>query len=284
VSIRNCLRQQQTFNKIQIYNVAIFVGANKKMGNIPPCTPDVNQLALGTFVLVNLYACDAWAVPHVIMPFILTVWAKDFGVGWLFAYINEGVEAWFNIFFATFVLFVDANHDGENLAGSLIDDAWIQGLVGATLGVLFLWAMPTPRLLSIRDFIPLKKGHVRLDRFVYWVLMLILVASPATLYRVKIGTFPLGILVYPFLQGAFLWIANRFAPAETWAGYRRSQVREYWFTIWLFSLAINIQNMFDYFYSSAVQSWIWSGLFGVYLIIRIVQNRRHISVVYEKNK
>lgn len=133
------------------------------MGNITPCTLNVDAVSLGPYALVNTFACDEWAVPHIVNIFWIGIITRDPIFALLAAAVNESLEILNNMIFGSFVLYVNANYATENIASALVDDFLIQGGIGAILAAIYIWVYPSPRMLRFRDLYKCQKT----GRFVY---------------------------------------------------------------------------------------------------------------------
>ena len=234
---------------------------------IPPCTPSssIDMIAIGLFTFVNTYACDAWTVPHILAPMFLCVLTRAPFFAFAIAGIAEIGEALANVLFGNFVIFITDNDVGENITGILLDDWLIQGGIGVLLGIVIIAIFKPPRYIDIRDICPHRKGERRhTGRFFYYLFLFLLLVVPATIYRLLIGSFELGITLYPVLNLVVIGIHLLIQRCQ-----RKRVNYEFWFTIVAISLVLNVQNIFDYLYSSAIQSWLWSAVIMLYLLLRL---------------
>lgn len=244
------------------------------MGNIPACTPNVDAVALGPYVLVNTFACDEWAVPHILNIFWIGIITRDPTFAFLIAGLNEALEVLFQMIFGSFVLYVNANYTSENLAGALVDDFLIQGGIGATLSLIYIWIYDSPRMWRFRDL----KNCANAGKFFYYLFFLLVVIVPGSILfkGVTADGFAYGILIYPlfFLVFTVLNVFTRMNK-NTWKGYTRADQAEFWIVALVYTLVMGLQALADYFYSSAVQSWLWSFIFLVFLIGRAAIKSRN---------
>ena len=222
-----------------------------------------------------------------LVPFWLTVFTLRLTMGLLGAYMYESVELLMQNMFGTFVFFAGANNNLESL-GIVLEDM-IQGVFASILGVIFLWVFnDAPALIQLEDLYPsnIRKRFWRVAFYVFFGL--VAVAPGAALLGLGDGTygFRIGYVLYPifFMAGVLpiIWaqyahVVWPFAPEESpvtwtsWSGKTQVEWRswtEYWVTGIVYTLIMSIQSGFDYLYSSAIQSWLWSALFLFYLVGR----------------
>ena len=223
-----------------------------------PCTVVDSPVSLGITAFINLFACDKYAAVHVIAPLIVAVMTRNFYFAFTLAGINEVFELLLYVIRGNYVGFIGANDKTENLTGVLLEDWLIQGGIGTIiLGALFLYVIPGKPMIVWSDL------WKRPKRFFFYVIIMFLMLLPVSLYAIQLGNFNMGILAYPFIQLIFIGII--FLKEG-----RKEFQTELWITLWLFSLVINVSNMFDYLYSGSIQSWFISVLFLYYLILRKV--------------
>lgn len=237
--------------------------------SIPPCVANVDAIALGPYVLVNTFACDEWAVPHIVNVFWIGIITRDPVFALLIAGLNEALEVTFQMIFGSFVLYVNANYTSENLAGALVDDFFIQGGIGALLSLIYIWVYDSPRMLRFRDLSKCQNA----GKFVYYFIFVLLITVPGSiLFKAVTGNgFAYGILIYPlfFLLFVGLNVLTR-VNRVTWQSYTTMEQVEFWIVALMYTLIIGVQALGDYFYSSAIQSWLWSLIFLIFLVIRLI--------------
>jgi len=236
---------------------------------IPSCTPgsSIDHVAIGLFTFVNTYACDQWAILHIIAPFLMTIITRDPFLAFAFAGIAEIGEALAYALFDNFAIFVNDSDVVENITGILLDDWLIQGGIGVVLGIIMMYLFPeVPRLLRWRDLVPAKRGHKRhLKRFFGYLFLFLFLIAPASIYRLETSSgFTYGILIYWGIQIILVAILLLFT---------KEQYMDFWITTLVISGIYNVQNLFDYLYSSAIQSWLWTVIIMLALLIRIVVKR-----------
>jgi len=261
-----------------------------------PCV-FVDQATIGVFEMVNTYACDPWAVPHVVAPFLVGIMTGDPLFAWFMAYLAESVEVIMFQLLGSYELFIGDPDGNENLAGALVDDAFIQGGIGALLSLIYLYVFMYPRLLAWKDA---WRGHS--GRFWFYAFFLIFLMLPAVQYMLVVGTdeFKLGVLLMPFIVIAVICVfvliqdslikrgkeRKRTCSMESpWGNYPINLQREFWITASVFSLVMYLQELIpSWLYSSAVQTWLVSGVFAIYLGLRkafmkplIISKRRQLN-------
>jgi hypothetical protein len=198
-------------------------------------------------------AHDLYVVPHIVNVLWVGVIARDPWLAFTLAGLNEAVETLAQTVFQSFVIFIGANDDVENLTASLVEDWLIQGGIGALLALLCIAIYMPPRLLRLRD---LRERHV--GRF-FWYLLVVAglpVIVGSALYRLTIAGFEAGPLIYT----ASLWLAILLIPVRA---------TEALVTIGVFSTVINLQQYASYLPSTGIQSWLWSLVFVIYLGLRV---------------
>lgn len=235
---------------------------------IPPCNASstIDFAEIGLFAFINTYACDQWAILHIIAPFLLTIITRDPFLAFAFAGIAEIGEVLAYALFEKFPLFVSDSDVVENITGILLDDWLIQGGIGVFLGILFMFLFPeAPRFLRWQDLVPTRGRKRRAGRFFYYLFLLLFLISPTFIYRLETaGGFTYGILIYWGIQIVLVAIHLIIV---------RGQFYKFWLTALAVSGVLNIQNLFDYLYSSAIQSWLWSGVIALVLLISICIRR-----------
>jgi hypothetical protein len=242
---------------------------------IPPCTPaeSIDMIAIGIYAFINTYACDSWVIPHILAPMFLCILTRAPFFAFAMAGIAEIGEVLAIVLFGNFVLFIDANDVIENINGIMLDDWLIQGGIGVLLGIVVIAIFKPPRYIDLRDICPSRssfrgKGERRhIGRFMYYLVLFLLLILPVIMYKLKLGSFSFGIVMYTVLNLAVIGIHLLIQYCQ-----RKRVNYEFWFTIVAISLVLNVQNIFDYLYSSAIQSWLWSSVIMLYLLLRLTIN------------
>lgn len=244
------------------------------------CTANVTELALGPYQLSWLSLCDQWAMPHFVTPFWLTVLSKSFLLGWFGAHLGETIELLLQNIFGSFVLFAGASDDVET-KGQILEDI-LQGLFGSLLGVIFSWVFSdAPAMIQLEDVYPARVRQGRLKRLLFYLFFwMVGVALPPLIMKITLNNgFPLGTALHSvifLISFSFIMLAhwNRWVwpfdarEAVTPEARRWKRYGEYWATGIIFTLAISIQNNWNYLYSSTVQVWVFAFAFLCYLLAR----------------
>lgn len=239
---------------------------------VRPCMTAVNTYELGPVVMVSQFACDMWAVPHFIVPFMITVWTRNWFIGAFFAGFGEQIEYLALWAFKSFIIFLgthegrDFNRDIENLAGSYIDDTIWMGYLGVLFGTIFYKHFVHPALVRYNDI-----WNGRVLKFLFYNVFLfgVNIVLPAALHGVTVGSdnFPLGRLLYPIIHGISFLLTIWWQPRTTWNGYTTSQAVQFWLGMWLVSVIFNVQNIWDWFFSSHFQVTLVFGILVVAIFL-----------------
>jgi hypothetical protein len=253
------------------------------MGNVPACSPAPSIDEIGLFELVNTYACDIYSVPHIVNVFWVAIITRDAWNAWVIAGVFELAEVLMQVIVGSYSFFIGPEGENvENFGRSLVEDWLIQGGIGALLGLVYIASFPGPRMLRFRDLFRLPS--LKVGRFILYSLLLIIIAGVGTMlfgYELadsgfKLGVFfSLGLTVF-VVAGLFCFKAHK----KTWQSYSSMQQWEYWLTTLVFTTVISVQAAFDYLYSGAIQSWLWSFVFLVYLFVRALYRYRVYGYVH----
>lgn len=235
------------------------------------CIKKALDISSDPYALTWLRSCDTWIVPHFIAPFIITIMTRDILFGTFSAFLGEGIELFSLAVIGNFAIYPGANNDLETYGGILEDI--LQGVIGALVGYLYIWVFSgSPRMVRLRDFFSYKRQPRHIKRGLFNLIFMLLLVAPATLYQVKVNEFCLGIFLYAFIQGALVLLM-------AWPFFRWPRRTEFWATFLVLSLVLNIQNMWDYLYSRAVQSWVIIFAFCLYLGLRSFFTRTKRSLL-----
>ena len=224
------------------------------------CIPLDLVTGLRPWEIPTLYSCDIWPVPHILVPMAVGLFTKWPLFAFLMAGIWEIIEVLILMLFQNFSLFFvgpEENLQFENLGQVLVDDWLIHGGIGVMLAWVLIHTFEFPVLVDFSDF------WANIYKFWYYVFAFAAVAFAFFfLYGLEVGDgFRLGVLLAPFIQLAFIGLIVLTEPKPTWIGYNRVI---FWMSWWPLSLALNISNMFAWFFSGAAQAWL---LCGVYFLI-----------------
>lgn len=225
------------------------------------CIERALDISSDPYALTWLRSCDTWIVPHFIAPFLITIMTRDVLFGAFSAFLGEAIELFSLAVIGNFAIYPGANNDLETYGGILEDI--LQGVIGAVVGYLYIWVFSnSPRMVRLRDFFVYRGQQRNLKRGVVNLIFMLLLVAPATLYQVKTeGDFAVGILVYAIIQTALVLLM-------AWPFFKWPGRTEFWATFIIFSLVLNVQNMWDYLYSRAIQSWVIIFAFCLYLFVR----------------
>lgn len=243
------------------------------------CVP-LNEIThLFIYELPTLYACDIWPVPHVLTVFSVGLYTRSALYAFLFSGIWEIVEALILLIFGNFSLFFVGPADNlalENLSQSIIDDWLIHGGIGALLSWVFYYGFNFPILVNFKEF------WTDVYRFWFYVFSFVLVNSGFYfLYGTEVGDgFRLGVLISFFIQGFFILITVWLQPRMTWANYTRQEQIEFWLLPYILSVALNISNLFNWFFSGAIQVWLLTGIYFLSILFLISYRTRWWRLLY----
>lgn len=262
------------------------------MGNmVTPClrVPDpISQYGLFGWTIFNM--CDRWAASHLTTPFVLALllvyptiplFGKWFGpfLSFMIAGIFEMFEIFSRVFFGAFITFFTLDGlsaEPENFVGSYLEDWGLHGGLGAfLLAGLYINAVKYPPLLW-----GARSKHWRYT--LYYIAVIILYVLPFTIFSIDLDNgFPLGPIVvaswqvvwtalvvlsegywmgvYSYDKG--IWISGR------WRGYTRRQRLIFWWGIPAITAPYLTQNIFDWLYSNAIQSYVMVTFYSIILLL-----------------
>lgn len=275
------------------------------MGNaIVPCIKvDDPIIQYGLFGFSIFDMCDRWAASHLTTPFVIAIllcyptmplfkkWWGPF-ISFVIAGFFEIFEIFSRVFFGAFITFFTKDGlsaEPENFVGSYLEDWLLHGGLGAfLLGGLYINAVKVP---------PLLWGAKSKDwRYtVYYVAVILAYILPFTVFSFDLEDgFPLGpiivaawqvvwvglvVLTEGYWMGTYsykkgIWTSGR------WEGYTRRQRLTFWWGISAITAPYLTQNIFDWLYSNAIQSYVTLTLYSaILLVIAAVQKPPlHIKV------
>lgn len=231
-----------------------------------PCETFVGTYALGPVTLNTLSSCDPWAVPHLVNPFLFGITTKSVPYAFLLSGIGELIEYLMLSLYNSFIVFlgthdgVDFNVDVENLAGSYIEDWLIQGGLGTLMAWVFYNHFVFPQLIRFGDV--LKGGALRVLFYLFFIVCGCIVL-PSALFGIEVNGFPLGRHLYYIIQSVMFLLIILLQPRDVFQGYKKMDIYQFWFCSWFIMFVYLLQNSWDWFYSSHIQSWLITGIFLV---------------------
>lgn len=268
------------------------------MGNIvTPCLKvAMPNEQYGLFGWTIFDMCDRWAAPHVLTPFVIALllqypkmplFGKWFGsfISYVIAGFFEQFEIISRVFLGVFVTFFTADGlsaEEENFVGSYLEDWGLHGFLGSfILAGLFIHIVKVPNL-----FWRIKGDKMWIRYKIYYFAVIIFYILPYTVFSLDLENgFPLGQLIVVLWQvvWAFLvivtegwgmgvyskkndvWISGR------WKGFTRRERLMFWWGIPLVTAPYLTQNIFDWLFSNAIQSYLMIIIYSTLMIaIRVM--------------
>lgn len=239
------------------------------MGNIAPCIPNGSVSILDSIpnAFTALTLCDKWATLHVVNIFLTAIFTRSPFFAFFLAFFGEALEHLPLAVLGNYGVFIatgdgldsyNPNTNFESVVDSVILDALIQGGIGTLLGWTFIHMISFPPMMTWGDL------WDNPPRFWYYFLVLIgfLILLPSILYGITVGsTFYLGInlsyIIYVIVFFTFVYYPNRKEP-NRWT----------WFGWWIIPVTVlHVQNNFDYLGGGAPQSWLWSGVIWLTMVV-----------------
>jgi hypothetical protein len=277
--------------------------SRKEKGMIRACLTMDAALALRN-TTVNAYVadliCDPWAATHIALPFFLYCFMQNWPIVFLITGLNELGESLLRVVAGGgggLPLIEDSEGGGvgESLTGALVDDWLTQGGIALILGGLFMYHFETEALLSLKTW--------RRRRGQWWYYLFIILLRVITVYPFSVGLQipPVGNITLPRIADftedkSLVWVGfagmvlfNGVLVLQAWAlepyfsiAWRKEAPWKrpyFWAGLWVISSAFEIQAMWDYFYSSAIQTWLIAGIVAVYLIAIAVARHKWLYFV-----
>jgi hypothetical protein len=196
-----------------------------------------------------------WHAPHIANPFILMIFTNNALAPILLSGLFEIIEALMVATTKDFAVFAGAANSLENLSDVLIDDWLIQAGLGTLLGALYMWVMRAPSLWG--------NWFTQRRNFLYWTLWYVLLMVTQTTYGINLNDddptgFPLGgIICCSLMAIIFAFLVQNEPDRETaWAGRTRRSRFEFWTGAIVIYFSFYLVVMFDFFFSSAAQTWL----------------------------
>jgi len=235
---------------------------------IPPCVPIPNAYELGPVALFTTSTCDPWFILHIFNVFMMTIWTRRWYFGFLMAGVGELIEYFSLWAFKSFIIFLgthpgrDFNTEVENFAGSYLDDWLFAGGIGTILGWIFYLMFTYPALLRYEDIM---KRPLYTIYYFFW-LFVVSIIVPSAFFRTTFGSFQFGlnlpIVIYAITILILIWTQ----PKDMWEGYSTRNKWEFYGGWILLSMAYMIQNNFDWFFSTAMQALLVTGIILIVLV------------------
>lgn len=212
--------------------------------------------------------CDMWHAPHIANPFILTVFTNRPGIAFFVSGLFEIFEGLMVVVFKDFALFAGAANSLENIPDILIDDWLIQAGLGVLLGTFYVWVMQAPSLWG--------NWYTQRRNWLWWLFWYASLMLTQTTYGINLNDddptgFPLGGIICCSLMAiifAFL-VQNEPDWRESWAGKSFFARAKFWTLAIIIYFSFYVIVMFDFFFSSAAQTWLMWVIWVVGLIIYV---------------
>jgi len=196
-----------------------------------------------------------WHAPHIANPFILMIFVNNALAPILLSGLFEIVEALMVATTNDFAVFAGAANSLENLSDVLIDDWLIQAGLGTLLGALYMWVMRAPSLWG--------NWFTQRRNFLYWTLWYVLLMVTQTTYGINLNDddptgFPLGgIICCSLMAIVFAFLVQNEPDREiAWSGRTKRSRLEFWIGAITIYFSFYLVVMFDFFFSSAAQTWL----------------------------
>jgi hypothetical protein len=227
---------------------------------IRACINVLNQYDYGVFSPVNLFDCDRATILHVLVPFYITVFSRNPWAGFIWSYLGEAIEVILGAAYGGYTIFAsgpgaNVNNALENQFGSTVDDATIQGGIGALLmGYVFIKTFPAPGMVTWQNCIRYP------FRFWFYTFFLGILVAVNRFYATEINGFRIGLNAQWAVAGGVALLIMFGQPKGTWKGYSWEDQLMHWVSWWFIVLILVVQGNGDYFFSGAVQTWLWSAV------------------------
>jgi len=238
----------------------------------PPCK--VVKDGVSDLTKINfLDNCDMWHAPHIANPFILTVFTNRPFLAFFVSCLFEIFEGLMVVVFKNFALFAGAANSLENIPDIILDDELIQAGLGCLLGAFFIWFTSGPSLWQ--------NFYTHRRNWLWWLLWYALLMGTQVTYGINLNDddptgFPLGGVICCAMMAiifAFL-VQNEPDWKEVWRKYTHRARMEFWALAITIYFSFYLIVMFDFFFSSAAQTWLLWLLWVVgFLIVIYAQGR-----------
>ena len=207
-----------------------------------------------------------WHSPHIANPFILMIFTGNLWVAMFLSFFFEIIELLMVATTSGFALFAGAANSLENLSDVLLDDAFIQPVLGIAVAALYMWYVRAPRLW----------GNFWTERrnWMYWAVWYVLLMVTQTTYGLNLNDddptgFPIGGIICCSLMAvifAFL-VQNEPDWQKAWEGRTMRSRIEFWMGAITIYFSFYIVTMFDFFFGSAAQTWLLAGIWLLGLLL-----------------
>lgn len=221
---------------------------------------------------------NAWAMSHVLNPFLIQTIFQDWKLTTLFFFVWESVEVFFLTVFGGYEIFVGDTSDYEPIADSLIGDP-LGGILGLFMAFMFQIAFKVPR------WTPSLYGTMRNVFYKRVLLYLGLIASFLAYnsmtyynhlsYPIYIGVFISMLLHVIILSISWLWFdRSNLQMNAIWGGWNSDDHRTQIY-LGLMSLLVTFQYLGTYYISYVYyQVWaIWGFVMLMLILITAAQGR-----------
>jgi hypothetical protein len=223
-------------------------------GITPPCK--VVKDGISDLIKINfLDNCDMWHAPHIANPFILTVFTNRPFLAFFVSCLFEIFEGLMVVVFKNFALFAGAANSLENIPDIILDDEFIQAGLGVLLGAFYMWFTQREGLW----------GNWWTDRrsWLWWLFWYTAIMVTQTTYGLNLNDddptgFPIGGVICCAAMGvvfAFL-VQNEPDWRSVWKGRTHRSRAEFWGGAITVYFSFYLVVMFDFFFSSAAQTWV----------------------------
>lgn len=253
------------------------------------CYSQAAALAKRNSTSPNVYIadllCDPWAGTHVVGPFLLYCFTQNPWVVFLITGLNELFEQVARTLNAgggiPLIEDIEGEGLGESLTNSLVDDWLTQGSIGLLLGGLFMYHLVTYALVSVKVWRRQRSqwyfyGAFLLLWFIaYPIPTRVIVTPPSNTTLPRVAGFTedksdlwIGFAVVVIYHGFLVLQAWAIEPyfSTAWKDEPAWKRPYFWFGSWGVGACFEIQSMWDYLQSSAIQTWAIAGAISIYLI------------------
>lgn len=252
----------------------------------------LNQTATNAYVAHLI--CDPWSTTHIVNPFTLYCFLQNGWVVFLLTGLNELIEQVIRVLGQGGIPIIEeleaANEgSGETYTTAMVDDWLTGGALGLILGGLFMYHIAAHALVSV------KQWRRRRSEWAFYIVFLVvwLVAYapvfPITITPQSNQTLPrvagytddksdlwIGAALMVIFHGALvlLWWSLEQWASRAWDQEPPWKRHYFWFGMWTIGACLEIQAMWDYLQSSAIQGWTITGVLSLYMLAIAVYRGR----------